>query len=187
MQPPPTRFRLERATHRRGDARDTPGAPILPPPATATAAATDGPTGGRAASPPIPRREFPPMFDPASLKFLKSHEWLHVDGDVATVGVSDFAQQALNDVVFVELPDVGRSVTKGDAVAVLESCKAAADVYAPVSGEIIEVNDALGSRPEIVNQSPFGDGWLFKVRVAGFDPADPDYLDAGAYEKQCGA
>lgn len=125
------------------------------------------------------------MPDPATLKFLKSHEWHHLDGDTATVGVSDFAQQQLNDVVFVELPEVGATVSKGDAVAVLESCKAAADVYSPVSGEIVEVNEALDGAPETVNQAPFEAGWLFKVKVSDYNADDADYMDKAAYDKEC--
>jgi glycine cleavage system H protein len=123
--------------------------------------------------------------DPASVKYLESHEWFAVDQGVATVGVSDFAQQQLNDVVFVELPAVGRKVDQGDPVCVLESCKAAADVYSPVAGEIVEVNSALSSAPEKVNKSPFDEGWLFKVKVARHNANDPRYLDKAAYEQYC--
>ncbi|PZN31260.1 MAG: glycine cleavage system protein GcvH [Proteobacteria bacterium] len=111
---------------------------------------------------------------PAELKYLESHEWarLEADGSV-TVGISDHAQAALGDLVFVEVPEVGRSVDKGAATAVVESVKAASDIYSPVTGEVIAVNEALGSTPELVNQDPYGAGWLFKVK-----PADPGELDA---------
>ena len=105
------------------------------------------------------------------LYYSKEHEWVLVDGDVATVGITDYAQSSLGDIVFVELPEIGRRVEKGEAVAVVESVKAASDVYSPLSGEIIEVNGELDSSPEVVNSSPYDDGWFFKVRLA-----DPDEL-----------
>ena len=104
---------------------------------------------------------------PQELRYLRSHEWVRVDGDTATVGISDFAQDQLGDVVFVELPKAGRSVTQGETVAVVESVKTASDIYSPVSGEVTEVNGALSDQPEQVNVSPYGDGWLFKVRLSG--------------------
>ena len=114
--------------------------------------------------------------------FLSSHEWFRVEDDIVIVGVSDFAQRQLNDLVFVELPEVGRVVEKKEAIVVLESCKTASDVYSPVEGEIVEVNEALADQPELVNQSPFEDGWLFKVRVEDFDPDEPEYLSQEEYE-----
>jgi len=125
--------------------------------------------------------------NPAELTYLKTHEWFHLADGVATVGVSDFAQHQLNDVVFVDLPAVGRKVSRGEAVCVLESCKAAADVYSPVSGTITAVNDALTKAPENVNKGPYGDGWLFKVKVEGFDANAPEYLKKDAYDKLCEA
>ena len=116
---------------------------------------------------------------PTELKYLKSHEWLRLEGDIATVGITDFAQDQLGDVVFVELPAVGKTVKAGDATAVVESVKTASDIYSPVSGEVIEVNSSLGDEPEKINSGPYGDGFLFKVRVTG---TSSDLLDAAAYQ-----
>ena len=122
---------------------------------------------------------------PTELKYLKSHEWLRLEGDVssgtaiATVGITDFAQDQLGDVVFVELPAVGKTVKAGDATAVVESVKTASDIYSPVSGEVIEVNSSLGDEPEKINSGPYGTGFLFKVRVTG---TSSDLLDAAAYQ-----
>ncbi len=102
---------------------------------------------------------------PSELKFLSSHEWVSVDGDVATVGVSDHAQELLGDLVFVELPEVGATVSAGDSVAVIESVKAASDTYAPVSGEIVEINEELEDSPERINDDPYGDGWMYRVKM----------------------
>ncbi|MBO1436544.1 glycine cleavage system protein GcvH [Meiothermus sp. CFH 77666] len=114
---------------------------------------------------------------PSELKYTKSHEWVRLEGDVAVVGITDFAQDALGDVVFVELPQVGKVAEAGVAVAVVESVKTASDIYAPVAGEIIEVNAALGDKPELLNQSPYGEGWLFKMKV---NPADVEGLLSAA-------
>jgi glycine cleavage system H protein len=100
------------------------------------------------------------------LKFTKDHEWLRLDGEVATVGITNFAQEKLGDMVFVELPNVGAKLKKGDAAAVVESVKAASDVYAPVSGEVIEVNAKVSNEPALVNSAPTGEGWLFKLKIA---------------------
>ncbi len=116
---------------------------------------------------------------PTELKYLKSHEWLRLEGDIATVGITDFAQDQLGDVVFVELPTVGKTVKAGEATAVVESVKTASDIYSPVSGEVIEVNSSLGDEPEKINSGPYGDGFLFKVRVTG---TSSDLLDAAAYQ-----
>lgn len=120
---------------------------------------------------------------PPDLKYLESHEWVRTESDgTVTVGISDHAQGALGDLVFVEVPEVGRALTKGAAAAVVESVKAASDVYSPLSGEIIASNDALNGAPELVNQDPYGQGWLFKLK-----PSNPselsELLDAAAYEK----
>jgi glycine cleavage system H protein len=116
----------------------------------------------------------------SDLKYSQEHEWIRVDGDVATVGISDFAQSQLGDVVFVELPAVGTQVSKDAEAAVVESVKAASDVYAPVSGEVVEVNEALEGTPELVNQSPTGDGWFMKIRLS--DPSELDgMMDEAAY------
>jgi len=98
--------------------------------------------------------------------FTEDHEWLRVEGGVATVGITDYAQEQLGDLVFVELPEAGRAVKKGDVAVVVESVKAASDVYAPVDGEIVEANTALSSEPALVNSSATGDGWLWKMRLA---------------------
>jgi glycine cleavage system H protein len=117
---------------------------------------------------------------PADLKYAKSHEWVRLEGDVATVGISDFAQDALGDVVFVDLPAVGKIVEAGAAVAVVESVKTASDIYAPVAGEVVETNSALGNTPELLNESPYGEGWLFKIKVRS---ADADgLLSAAEYQ-----
>lgn len=102
--------------------------------------------------------------------FTEEHEWIEVDGDIATVGITDFAQGQLGDIVFVELPEEGREVAKGDDAAVVESVKAASDVYAPVSGEVVEVNSALDGEPKLVNDDAEGEGWFFKLRLS--DPAE---------------
>jgi glycine cleavage system H protein len=116
---------------------------------------------------------------PTELKYLKSHEWLRLEGDIATVGITDFAQDQLGDVVFVELPNVGKTVKAGDATAVVESVKTASDIYSPVSGEVIEVNSSLGDEPEKINSGPYGDGFLFKVRMTEISS---NLLDAAAYQ-----
>ncbi|MCS7068884.1 MAG: glycine cleavage system protein GcvH [Meiothermus sp.] len=117
---------------------------------------------------------------PSELKYTQSHEWVRLEGDVAVVGITDFAQDALGDVVFVELPPVGKTAEAGATVAVVESVKTASDIYAPVAGEIIEVNSALADKPELLNQSPYGEGWLFKMKV---NPADvAGLLSAADYQ-----
>ncbi|MES2001523.1 MAG: glycine cleavage system protein GcvH [Pseudomonadota bacterium] len=119
-----------------------------------------------------------------SLYFTKDHEWVNVDGDHATVGISDHAQQALGDIVFAEVPDAGRRVSKGDEAAVVESVKAASDVYAPVSGEVTEGNSALGDDPSLINRDPEGDGWFFKLKLA--DPGElGGLMDEAAYREWC--
>ena len=102
----------------------------------------------------------------AELRFTKEHEWVRIEGDVGTCGITDYAQSQLGDVVFVELPAIGRSVTRGGDAAVVESVKAASEVYAPVSGEVVAVNDGLPDNPALVNQSPMGEGWFMKIRLA---------------------
>lgn len=113
--------------------------------------------------------------------FTKEHEWIDVDGTAATVGITDFAQSSLGDITFVELPEAGRTVTAGEAVAVVESVKAASDVYAPVAGEIVEGNGALEAEPELVNSAAETDGWLFKLTLADAS-AVADLLDEAAYK-----
>jgi glycine cleavage system H protein len=113
--------------------------------------------------------------------FTKDHEWIDVEGDTATVGITDYAQSQLGDVVFVEVPDAGRSLTQGGEAAVVESVKAASDVYAPVSGEVTEGNAALADTPDLVNTAPETDGWFFRMRLS--DPGQLDALmDEGAYK-----
>lgn len=116
----------------------------------------------------------------AGLKYTKEHEWIRVEGDIATVGISDYAQEQLGDVVYVELPEPGKAVARGNEAAVIESVKAASDIYAPVSGEVIEVNGKLEDEPETVNGSPTGEGWFMKIRLS--DPGELDGLmDEAAY------
>lgn len=119
-----------------------------------------------------------------SVYYTKEHEWVRVEGDTATVGVTDFAQGQLGDVVFVEIPDPGRQVAKGGEAAVVESVKAASDVYAPVSGEVVEGNQAVVDEPSLVNSDPEGEGWFFKLRLS--DPSELEGLmDAEAYKSFC--
>ena len=101
-----------------------------------------------------------------TLYFTREHEWVRVDGDTATVGISDHAQQALGDIVFAEVPDAGKQLSKGDDAAVVESVKAASDVYAPVGGEVIEGNQAVADDPSLINRDPEGEGWFFKLRLS---------------------
>lgn len=105
----------------------------------------------------------------SDLKYTKEHEWISIDGDVGTIGISNFAQEQLGDVVFVDLPDIGKTVVPGDEAAIIESVKAASELYAPVSGEIIEVNSALNDAPELVNSDPTGEGWFIKIRLSKVD------------------
>ncbi len=115
------------------------------------------------------------------MRFTKDHEWVELSGDIATVGITAYAANALGDVVFVETPDVGKTVKAGDGFAVVESVKAASDVYAPVSGEVVETNGSLSDTPEMVNQDPEKDAWFARVKVS--DPAQIDALmDREAYE-----
>ena len=102
---------------------------------------------------------------PDDLLYTKEHEWVKVEGDVATVGITDYAQDQLGDIIYVELPEVGRKVKQMEAVATVEAVKTAADVYAPVSGEVIEVNSKLSEKPELLNEDPYGEGWMFKLRM----------------------
>ncbi len=119
---------------------------------------------------------------PADLKYTKSHEWMKLNGDgTATIGITDHAQDQLGDMVYVEAPDAGRSLKAGEACAVVESVKAASDVYAPVAGEVIEGNAGLADAPESVNNDPYGSGWLLKLKLADAATAD-GLMDAAAYE-----
>jgi len=119
------------------------------------------------------------------LKYVASHEWIRDEGDgTVTIGITDHAQDLLGDVVFVELPEVGSDVNAGDDAGVVESVKAASDIYAPVSGEVIEINESLEDAPEQANSDPYGDGWFFRVKLSDASELD-DLLDAEAYNTLC--
>jgi glycine cleavage system H protein len=117
----------------------------------------------------------------AERRYTKSHEWLTVDGKTATVGITDFAQSQLGDVVFLELPAAGRKLSVHESFGVVESVKAASDLYSPVAGRITAVNDKLAAHPELINSDPYGDGWILKVELAGELPTD--LMDEAAYKK----
>jgi glycine cleavage system H protein len=122
---------------------------------------------------------------PDDLKFASTHEWIRVNGEIGTVGITDHAQTELTDIVFAEPPTVGAKVTAKEALAVVESVKAASDIYTPVSGEIVETNDALSDNPALINTDPYGAGWIFKIKIA--DPSELDRLqNAEAYRAQIG-
>jgi len=122
---------------------------------------------------------------PADLKYAKSHEWVRVNGETAAVGITDHAQHELTDVVFVELPEVGRKLKAGEACAVVESVKTASDIYSPVSGEVVEVNKSVVDDPALVNREPFASGWFFKVKLA--NPAElGTLLTPESYQAQIG-
>jgi len=122
------------------------------------------------------------MSVPGNLKYTKTHEWVRLDGNTITVGITDFAQHQLSELTFVELPDVGTEVTAKDELAVVESVKAAADVYAPVDGVITAVNEELNTKPDLVNNDPYGKGWLFKMSIEKPSVLD-DLLDPESYEE----
>jgi glycine cleavage system H protein len=123
---------------------------------------------------------------PENLRYATSHEWILIEGDTGTVGITDHAQAELTDIVFAEPPAIGKSVKAGDVAAVVESVKAASDIYAPVSGEVVERNEAIEADPSLLNTDPFGAGWIFKIRIA--DAAELAALkDAAAYREQIGA
>ena len=124
------------------------------------------------------------MSVPEDFFYSKSHEWVSLQDDIAVVGITDFAQNQLSDLTFVELPDIGSVFSAGDEVAVVESVKAAADVYAPISGEIVEINSALEDEPEKVNEDAFGNGWLFKIKMKDESELD-SLMDANSYEEIC--
>lgn len=124
------------------------------------------------------------MAVPQDLFYAKTHEWVSLEDGIATVGITDFAQSQLSDLTFVELPEVGTEFETGDEAAVVESVKAAADVYAPVAGEVVAVNSNLEEAPELINKDAFGSGWLFKLRMADESEVD-DLMDADSYEELC--
>ena len=120
---------------------------------------------------------------PNGLKFAKSHEWIRLKGGVGTVGITDHAQNELTDIVFVELPEVGKELTAGTVCAVVESVKSASDIYAPASGEVVEVNSVLIDNPERVNNDPYGEGWFFKLRIT---VEVEGLFDAAGYSSEIG-
>ena len=122
---------------------------------------------------------------PDNLKYNSSHEWVRLADGVATIGISDHAQEELTDVVFVELPDIGRAVDAGDPTAVVESVKAASDIYSPIAGEVVEVNDAVEADPALVNTDPYGAGWIFKIKVKD-ESQVAQLMDAAAYGAMIG-
>ena len=117
----------------------------------------------------------------SDMRFTREHEWIRVEGDMGTVGITDHAQEQLGDITFVELPEVGKSLTKGGEAAAVDSVKAASEVYAPVSGEVVEVNGALDENAALVNEDAEGKGWFFKMRIADASELD-DLMDRAAYE-----
>ena len=123
------------------------------------------------------------MLEPKDLKFAKTHEWLSLEGDLITVGISDHAQDLLGDIVFVELPEVGRKVRVNEPMAVVESVKAASDIYAPLEGTVEAINNSLEGEPTLVNTAPYGGGWLFKIRLESPDPASDHLVDFETYKK----
>ena len=122
---------------------------------------------------------------PSDLKYAKSHEWVRLNGDVATIGITDHAQHELTDVVFVELPQIGRKLKAGEACAVVESVKTASDIYSPVSGEVVAVNQKVVDTPALVNDQPYGDGWFFQVKVSDANAA-ASLLSPADYSAQIG-
>ena len=117
----------------------------------------------------------------SEIKFTEDHEWVRIEGDVAMVGITEYAQEQLGDIVFIELPEVGAAISQGDEAAVIESVKAASDIYAPISGEVGQVNGALDADPAIVNQDAQGDGWLFTMSISDAGELD-NLMEADAYE-----
>ena len=122
------------------------------------------------------------MAQPADLLYSREHEWVRIDSDTATVGITDYAQGSLGDIVYVELPKVGSQVSQFSNTGVIESVKAVSDLYTPLSGEVMEINGALENDPSAVNRDPYGEGWLFKLRLSGADEQSA-LLSAGEYEK----
>lgn len=121
------------------------------------------------------------MSSPADRRYTKTHEWVSLDGDVATIGVTDFAQSELGDITYLDLPEVGTAITENAALGVVESVKAANDIFSPVDGEVVERNDAAVDAPETVNSSPYGDAWLVKVRISDLAKFEA-LMDAAAYD-----
>ncbi len=119
---------------------------------------------------------------PHHFRYSEEHEWVEQDDDIVTVGITDYAQDSLGELVYIELPRIGQEVSKGDELAVVESCKAASDVYAPISGVIVEINESLIDSPSIVNESPYEDGWLVKIEASDVGEVD-ELMDAAAYKE----
>lgn len=122
------------------------------------------------------------MENPSDLKYSKEHEWLKLEGDIAIVGVTDFAQKQLTDIVFVELPEKGKKVEQNKQMAVIESVKSVSDVFSPVSGEIVEINEKLKDNPNIINKDPYGEGWIAKIKIKNMDELN-NLMLAEDYEK----
>lgn len=118
---------------------------------------------------------------PEDNRYAKSHEYVHVEGDIGTIGITDYAQKELGDVVFVELPQVGTQLELGDELGSIESVKAVSELFAPVSGEVVEINESLAEKPELVNTDPYGDGWMIKVKLSAPDEVD-ELMSAEDYE-----
>jgi glycine cleavage system H protein len=118
----------------------------------------------------------------AEFKYTEEHEWIAVEGEIGTIGISDYAQEQLGDVVFVEMPEIGKSLAEGDEAAVVESVKAASEIYAPVGGEVLEVNEDLDDNPGLVNEDAEGDGWFFRIRIDDASELD-DLMDETEYKK----
>lgn len=119
---------------------------------------------------------------PTNLKYTREHEWVRVEGDVAVAGITDYAQDQLGDIVYVDVPSVGETLAQGDVFGAIEAVKTVADAFMPLSGEVLEVNDALESAPELVNKDPYGDGWLIRLKITRPEEVS-NLLDAAAYEK----
>ena len=126
------------------------------------------------------------MNHPSELKYASTHEWVRIEGDLVVTGISDHAQDALGDLVYVETPEVGQQITAGEQAGVVESVKAASDIYAPVSGEVVAINTALEDTPELINSDPYGEGWMYKIRVSSVEELD-DLLSAEEYDEQVAA
>jgi len=122
--------------------------------------------------------------EPASLKFAKSHEWIHLEGDIATIGISDFAVKQLTDLVFIEMPAVGSQLEAGTTFGEVESVKAVSDLYAPISGEVTEINDSLEDDLAVLSDDPFGAGWILKLKVSDLSAAE-QLFDYSAYQQHC--
>jgi glycine cleavage system H protein len=122
------------------------------------------------------------MTTPEDSRYAKSHEYVHVEGDIGTIGITEYAQKELGDVVFVELPQVGAQLELGDELGSIESVKAVSELFSPVSGEVVEVNEALADKPELVNTDPYGDGWMVRIRLTARDEVD-ELMSAEEYEE----